>query len=279
MHCLLVLQKRSGRKNSLKDDVATVERLDKSANCPDKKGKKKEDSQDNSDKKETQKPKKDNKGKGKTDMSKIKCFNCGEMGHFARNCPKPRENTNLARENEQNSNFGKLMDLGDNSICEECAMICADVYSTDESKNMIVYGDQGISSEKCDEETYGDLLNTDSEDEQVIKYNVALLATDSVSLEKKRRRLNRDIPSEATNHLSRLNEESDTKLGLTTQDEEIEPQEAWTMRMPSIDGNVSTTNSSDQLIIEDKNKKFLYARAMHASHMIQHHMHEVSQCQ
>ena len=117
-------------------------------------------------------------------MSKIKCFNCGEMGHFAQNCPKPRENANLARENERNSNFGKLMDLGDNSVCEECVMICTDVYSTDESKGMIVYGDQGISSENYDEETYGDLLNTDSDDEQVIKYNVALLATDSVSLEK-----------------------------------------------------------------------------------------------
>ena len=156
----------------------------KAANCPDKKSKKKEDSQDKSDKKETQKPKKDNKGKGKTEMSKIKCFNCGEMGHFARNCPKPRENANLARENERNSNFGNWLDLGDNSVCEECAMICTDVYSTDESKGMIVYGDQGISSENYDEETYGDLLNTDSDDEQDIKYDVALLATDSVSLEK-----------------------------------------------------------------------------------------------
>ena len=194
----------------------------KAVNCPDKKSKKKEDSQDKSDKKETQKPKKDNKGKGKTDMSKIKCFNCGEMGHFARNCPKPRENANLARENEQNNNFGNWMDLGDNSVCEECAMICTDVYSTDESEGMIVYGDQGISSENYDEETYRDLLNTDSDDEQVIKYDVALLATDSVSLEKKRRRLNRDIPSEAPNHLSRLNEDSDTKQGLTTQAEESE---------------------------------------------------------
>ena len=51
------------------------------------------------------------------------------------------------------------------------------------------------------------------------------------------------------------------------------------MGMPTIDGDISTTNSSEQLRIEDKNKKFLYARAMHASHMIQHHMHEISQCQ
>ena len=201
------------------------------------------------------------------------------MGHFARNCPKPRENANLARENERNSNFTNLMDLGNNSICEECTMICTDVYSTDESEDMIVYGDQSISSEKYDEDTYGDLMNTDSDDEQVIKYNVALLANDSVSLEKKRRRLNRDIPSETTNHLSRFNEESDTKQGLTSQDEENELQEAWTMGMPSIDGDISTTNSSEQLLIEDKNKKFLYARAMHASHMIQHHMHEISECQ
>ena len=91
--------------------------------------------------------------------------------------------------------------------------------------------------------------------------------------------MNRDIPSEAPNHLSRLNEDSDTKQGLTTQDEEIESQEAWTMEMPSIDGDISTTNSSEQQRIEDKNKQFLYARAMHASHMIQHHMQGISERQ
>ena len=79
-------------------------------------------------------------------MSKIKCYNCGETGHFARNCPKPRENTNLAQENEQNSKFAKLMDLGDSSICEECAMICTDIYSDEEYEDMVVYGDQGITS-------------------------------------------------------------------------------------------------------------------------------------
>ena len=156
----------------------------KAANCPDKKSKKNEDSQDKSEKKETQKPKKDNKGKGKTDMTKIKCFNCGEMGHFARNCPKPGKNDNLARENEQSRKFAKLMDFGDNSVCEECVMICTDVYSDEEHKDMVVYGDQGITTEKYDEDTYGDLMDTDSNEDQIVKYNTALLANDSVTLEK-----------------------------------------------------------------------------------------------
>ena len=35
------------------------------------------------------------------------------------------------------------------------------------------------------QDTYGDLLETGSDEDQVVKYNVALLANDSVSLEKK----------------------------------------------------------------------------------------------
>ena len=212
-------------------------------------------------------------------MTKIKCYNCREMGHFAWNCPKPCENANLDRENEQNSKFTKLMDFGNSSICEECAMICTVIFSDEEYNDMVVYGDQGITSEKYDKETYGDLMNTDNNEDSVIKYNVALLANDSVSLEKKRRRLNRDIPSEDNSELSLLNRENNAEQGLTEHDEEIELQEAWTMGMPSIDGDISTIDSEEWTRIEDKNKKFLYARAVHANHMIQHHMHEISECQ
>ena len=118
-------------------------------------------------------------------MTKIKCCNCGVMGHFARNCLKPRENANIAQESEQNRIFGDLMDFGDSSVCEEWAMICTDVYSDEEYEVLIVYGDQGISTKTYDEETYGDLLKTDSDEESIVKYNLALCAQDSVSLEKK----------------------------------------------------------------------------------------------
>ena len=225
-------------------------------------------------------------------MSKIKCYNCGEMGHFARQCPKPHNNANFARENEQNRKFAELMDLGNNSVCEECTMICTDAYSDEEYEEMVVYRDQGITSKNFDEDTYVDLMNTDSDEGPVIKYNVALCAHDSVSLEKKRRRLNRDISSEDENQLSlshneinrtdnaeAIDKEKNTVQGPTSYDDEIESQKAWTMGMPMIDGDISTMDAEELERIEENNKKFLYARAVHANHMIQHHMHEISERQ
>ena len=38
------------------------------------------------------------------------------------------------------------MDFGNNTVCEECAMICTDAYSDEECEDIIVYGDQGITS-------------------------------------------------------------------------------------------------------------------------------------
>ena len=185
MRCLLALPKRKGIKTSLKDDVAIVESLDtKQQIVPTRKVIKKRALKTNL-KKGDKKPKNNSNGKGKTDMSKIRCYNCDELGHFVQDCPKPRKNANIAQENEQNRKLDKLIDLGDTSVCDECAMICTDIYSDEEYKEMVVYGDQGITSRKFDEDTYGELMNTDSDEEKIVKYIVALCAHDSVSLEKK----------------------------------------------------------------------------------------------
>ena len=92
---------------------------------------------------------------------------------FCTRLPKAPENTNIAQENEQNSKLAKMMDLGNSSVCKECAMICTDIYSDNEDENVVVYRDQRISSTKYDKDTYGELMNTDSNEEKNIKYNVS----------------------------------------------------------------------------------------------------------
>ena len=181
------------------------------------------------------------------------------MGRFAWNCPKPRENANIVRESEQNRNFRKLMDFGDSSVCEECAMICTNAYSDEEYENVIVYGDQAISTKTYNEEMYQDLLKSDSDEESLIKYNVALCVKDSVSLEKKRRRLNRNTPSETESQLSLINREIDTVPRPTSNDDEDESRKAWTMGMPTNDSEISAINTAELTQIENCNKQFLYA--------------------
>ena len=49
--------------------------------------------------------------------------------------------------------------------------------------------------------------------------------------------------------------------------------------MPMIDGDISTMETEELEQIENNNKKFIYARAVHANHMIQHQRHEFLECQ
>ena len=167
------------------------------------------------------------------------------------------------------------MDFGNSSVCKECAMICTDAYSDEKFESVIVYGDQGISTTTYDEETYQDLLKSDSNEEPIVKYNVALCVKDSVSLEKKRRRLNRNTPNETESQLSLINRAIDTVPRPTSNNDKDESRKAWTMGMPMNDGNISTINTAELTQIEDRNKQFLYARAVHANHMIQYHMNEI----
>ena len=67
------------------------------------------------------------------------------------------------------------------------------------------------------------------------------------------------MPSEDNSQLSLLINENNAEQDLTEHDERIESQEAWTMGMPSTNGNISTMDSEERTKIEDKNKKFLYA--------------------
>ena len=45
--------------------------------------------------------------------------------------------------------------------------------------------------------------------------------------------------------------------------------------MPTNDSEISMIESEELTRIKDKNKKFFYARAVHANHMIQYHMNEI----
>ena len=47
------------------------------------------------------------------------------------------------------------------------------------------------------------------------------------------------------------------------------------MGMLMMDGDITTTEAGEQELIDESNKKFLYARVMHTNHMIQHHMQEI----
>ena len=106
-------------------------------------------------------------------MSKIKCFNCREFGHFARECLKACNNANIAQESEQKGKSESMLDLDNISVREECAMVCMELQYEDTSEDKVVYGDQGISTEEYEKAMYGDLMKTQSEDEKEIKCTVA----------------------------------------------------------------------------------------------------------
>ena len=46
-----------------------------------------------------------------------------------------------------------------------------------------------------------------------------------------------------------------------------------------MDGDFSTTEADEKEQIEESHKKFLYTRAIHSNHMIQHHMQQILECQ
>ena len=73
-------------------------------------------------------------------------------------------------------------------------MVCMELQSQDISEDKVVYSEQGISAEEYEKATYGDLMKTQSEEEDEVKCTVAQRTNDSVILERKRRRFNVNNP-------------------------------------------------------------------------------------
>ena len=80
-----------------------------------------------------------------------------------------------------------MLDLDSTSVCEECVMMCTDLQYEDADEDKVVYGDQEINTEEYEKAMYGNLMKTQSEEEEEVKYNVAQSTNDSVVLERKRR--------------------------------------------------------------------------------------------
>ena len=264
----------------------------KEADCPNKKSNQNKGQKSKTHQKKKQHGKGDSKDKGHLDMSKINFFNCGEYGHFACDCPKARDNANIAQESEQKGKLESMLDLDSTSVSEECAMGCTELQYEDASKDKVVYSDQGISTEEYEKATYGNLTKTKSEEEDDVKCTVAQQANDSVILERKRRRLNENDPNKKSDDhnqsdrpinkrstVNSINESTSEVQGPMDDDSKNESQKAWTMDMLTNDGNISANMMNEEESMSSNEKMFLYARAVHSNHLIQYHMHQIMERQ
>ena len=87
---------KKGLRKLSKDVVDTVENLDTKQLIVPTRTSTKLRVRNRKHSKKKQQCKGHSKDKRHLDMSKIKCFNCGEYGHFACECPNARDNANIA---------------------------------------------------------------------------------------------------------------------------------------------------------------------------------------
>ena len=185
-----------------------------------------------------------------------------------------------------------MKDLDNISVREECAMVCTELQYEDASEDEVVYGDQGINTKEYEKATYGDLMKTQSKEENEVKCTVAQRANNSIILERKKRRLNNNNPEEKTDDNNQceapINEKSTENSiielthvakGPTEDDSKNKSRKAWTMEMLMNGGDNSANTTSEEELMSDDERMFLYARAVHSNHSIQYHMHQIMERQ
>ena len=167
-------------------------------------------------------------------------------------------------------------------------MVCTEPQYEDASEDEVVYGDQGINTEEYEKAICGNLMQTQSDDENELKCTVAQRANDSVILERKKRRFNHIDPKESSDNYNQCDtmisdagtEKSingmipETK-GPMDDNNKNESRKAWTMEMLMNGSDISTNTTNEEESMSDDEKMFLYARAVHSNHSIQYHMHQI----
>ena len=74
-------------------------------------------------------------------------------------------------------------------------MMCTELQYEDADEDIVVFRDQGIYMEEYKKAMYGDLMKSQSKEEDKEKCNVAQRANDSVILERKKRQFNKSTPN------------------------------------------------------------------------------------
>ena len=171
-------------------------------------------------------------------------------------------------------------------------MVCTGLQYEDASKDEVVYRDQGINTEENEKATYGDIMKTQSEEENEVKCTVAQRANESVILERKKRRCNNNNPKEKTDGNNQcdtlisekstensINELTPVAQGPTEDDNKNESRKAWTIEMLMNGSDNSANTTSEEESMSDDERMFLYARVVHSNHSIQYHMHQIMERQ
>ena len=121
-------------------------------------------------------------------------------------------------------------------------MVCTETQYEDTSEDEVVYGDQGISTEEYEKATYVNLMKTQIDEENEVKCTVSQRDNDSVILERKKRRFNKNDPEEKTDNNNQcdtlisekgtensINELTPVAQGPTEDDNKNESRKDWTI--------------------------------------------------